>query len=163
MRRARTSEPAHPTAESILKHAKALQTQAAELADIITAAPAHSGHLSFIGKATAALAKGIIRARNARTRFFPRGLFSEPAWDILLELYAAELAQRRVAAGQLCSHAGLAPTTGLRWLGILEASRLIMRHADPLDARRSFVALSSEGQQAMESYFDSIKESANDA
>ena len=161
--RAGAAGSAHTTSESLLKHAEALQTQAAELAAIIAGAADQAGSKLMAGKGDGAMAKGIIRAREQRTKFFPRSLFSEPAWDILLELYAAELEQQRVAVSQLCAAAGLAATTGLRWLNTLEANRLVIRFADPLDARRSFVSLTGEGKRAMESFFESIKKLVVDA
>ena len=157
MYRARAGGPADATPESLLKHAEALQTQAAELAAIIAGAANQAGSTLMAGKGVGAIAKGIIRARNQRTRFFSRSLFSEPAWDILLELYVADIEQQKVAVSQLCATAGLAATTGLRWLSTLEANRLVIRFADPLDARRSFVALTGEGKRAMENFFESIR------
>ena len=37
--------------------------------------------------------RAIIKQRRNRDRFFDAQLFADPAWDILLELYAAELGQ----------------------------------------------------------------------
>jgi DNA-binding MarR family transcriptional regulator len=148
-----------PTAQSLLEQAAALQAQAAELADIISRADNDGGTPARIGSTSrAALAKGIIRARTERSKFLPPSLFAEPAWDILLELYSAELAQRRISVGQVCTAAHVPATTALRWLNTLEASRLVVRQADPLDARRHFVSLTENGEQAMENFFDSIQD-----
>jgi hypothetical protein len=38
----------------------------------------------------------VIRARRLRTRFFADDLFADPAWDMLLDLLQAEIAQLRV-------------------------------------------------------------------
>jgi DNA-binding MarR family transcriptional regulator len=154
----RTLATETPTPYSLLKQAEALQAQAAELAAIINRADNDHGTALETSKGTAALAKGIIRARTQRSKFLPPSLFAEPAWDILLELYSAELAQQRMTVTQACAAAKVPATTALRWLGTLEASQLIVRHPDPLDARRSFVALTETGEQAMESFFQSIKD-----
>jgi hypothetical protein len=37
-----------------------------------------------------------------REQFFGPDLFADPAWDILLDLYAARLEQQRVAVSSLC-------------------------------------------------------------
>jgi DNA-binding MarR family transcriptional regulator len=153
----------YATSVSLLEHAEALRVQAVELAAMITGAADQAAGASMPSKDAAALVKGLIRARDQRTKFFPRSLFSEPAWEILLELYAAEVAQRRVSVSQLCVTAGLSATTGLRWLSTLEAIRLVIRVADPLDARRSFVSLTSEGRRSMESFVDSIQGALVDA
>jgi DNA-binding MarR family transcriptional regulator len=154
----RTLAPQAPTSHSLLKQAEALQAQAAELAEIISRADNDPGTMLMTGKGTAALAKGIIRARTQRSKFLPPSLFAEPAWDILLELYSAELAQQRMTVTQVCAAAKVPATTALRWLGTLETSQLVVRHADPLDARRSFVSLTENGVQAMENFFQSIKD-----
>jgi DNA-binding MarR family transcriptional regulator len=155
---ARTLAPQAPTSHSLLKQAEALQAQAAELAEIISRADNDPGTVLMTGKGTAALAKGIIRARTQRSKFLPPSLFAEPAWDILLELYSAELAQQRMTVTQVCAAAKVPATTALRWLGTLETSQLVVRHTDPLDARRSFVSLTESGVQAMENFFQSIKD-----
>ena len=94
-----------------------------------------------------------IEERRERERLFGENLFSDPAWDILLELFLGELAQQRIATSRLGQDAGVPPTTALRWTEKLEGSGLVIRRADPLDARRVFVALSPRGREMMEFYF----------
>lgn len=100
----------------------------------------------------------VIRARSSRTDFFNARLFSDPAWDILLELYLSELLQQRVSVSALGGSGGVAPTTVLRWLEILRTDGLIERTSDPLDARRVFVTLSPEASKAMQDYFATLGE-----
>jgi hypothetical protein len=40
--------------------------------------------------------RSVIRARRLRSRFFAEDLFADPAWDMLLDLLQAEIAQLRV-------------------------------------------------------------------
>src|SRR5690242_2157665 len=61
----------------------------------------------------------VIRARRMRTFFLSSDLFAEPAWDMLLELFHAELSHRRVAVKHLCAAAAVPATTALRWLTTL--------------------------------------------
>lgn len=100
--------------------------------------------------------RAVIAYRRARAKFFPAELFADPAWDILLELYAASLSQYRVTISRLCECAAVPPTTALRWIGNLESSGLVERRADPTDGRRVFVSLSSTGQQSIEAYFRTV-------
>ena len=93
--------------------------------------------------------------RRNRDKFFPKNLFADPAWDMLLELYVAELDQTRLATSSLCDRAAVPATTALRWISTLAREGLIDRRSDPLDARRIFVRLSSKGMRAMEAYFES--------
>jgi len=95
----------------------------------------------------------MIRLRRARSRFFGKDLFADPVWDILLELYASELGQMKIAITALTQASAVPPTTALRWINALEASGLIIRSADPIDGRRTFVFLSPLGLEAMANYF----------
>jgi len=108
-------------------------------------------------KVTSAEVRAIVSARRERNRCFPRDLFSDPAWDILLELHAAHMDQQRLSVSDVCVAAAVPGTTALRWMGILERNGLLIRRSDPLDGRRVFVQLSADGVAAMESYFSSTE------
>lgn len=96
----------------------------------------------------------ILKARRRRGRFFSPDLFADPAWDILLELYAAKLGQRKVSVSSLCVGAAVPATTALRWIGTLEKNGLLVRTADRCDARRFFVSLSERAASSMAAYFE---------
>lgn len=97
----------------------------------------------------------MIQSRADRPRFVPSYLFADPAWDILLGLYYAELVQRRVSVSGLCIASNVPATTALRWIKTLENEGLISRARDPLDTRRYFMALTEAGLSAMDGYFTS--------
>lgn len=97
--------------------------------------------------------RSVIRARRLRGRFFDDELFADPAWDILLDLMQAELAQIRVTVSDLCVASAVPETTGLRWLNSMLQKGLIVRHRDPLDGRRTFVALTPQSSEALRRYF----------
>jgi DNA-binding MarR family transcriptional regulator len=101
-------------------------------------------------------ARSIIKARSARRRFFDGELFADPAWDMLLELYALEGEGRRISVSKLSVAAGVPCTTALRWLDKLEAESLLVREEDPADGRRVWVMLSPTGIAAMDSYIRQI-------
>jgi DNA-binding MarR family transcriptional regulator len=96
----------------------------------------------------------VIQSRRDRNAFFPAHLFADPAWDILLELYAARLDQQRVSTSEVCERSAVPPTTALRWIIALEVEGLIERRPDPLDRRRVFISLSAKGADGMQAYFD---------
>ena len=100
----------------------------------------------------AAAVRGAIRARRLRTNFFGSGLFEDPAWDMLLDLFAAELEGAAVSVSSLCIAAAVAPTTALRWVTRLTDAGLFDRRPDPQDRRRAFVTLSPRGSAAMRGY-----------
>jgi hypothetical protein len=94
----------------------------------------------------------IIRARRLRDRFFGEGVFEDPAWDMILDLFAAHLARAQVSVSSLCIAAAVAPTTALRWIAKLTDAGLFERQPDPFDRRRAFMALSPRALDAMYRY-----------
>jgi hypothetical protein len=62
----------------------------------------------------------MLETRRQRDVLFGPDLFSDPAWDIFLELYLAELEDRKVLVSSV-GRGAIAETTALRWLDRLEA------------------------------------------
>ena len=104
--------------------------------------------------------RGIIRARRLRSRFFDEELFADPAWDMLLDLTQAEIAQVRVPVSSLCIAAAVPATTALRWIKTLTENGLLVRRADPHDGRRVFVEMAPATSSAMHRYFAEVTASA---
>ena len=102
----------------------------------------------------------MLRLRRNRDRFFKSQLFADPAWDMLLELYACELGQQRISISSLCVGAAVPATTALRWISTLEQEGLVERRADPTDGRRFFIQLTRQGRDAMTAYFRTVPGSA---
>jgi DNA-binding MarR family transcriptional regulator len=108
------------------------------------------------GAQQAATVRAVRHERRRRGEFLNSALFADPAWDILLELFLAELEQRRTSVGGLCSAANIPLTTGLRWLDALNRERLISKRADPVDRRRVYVSLSTEASERLTAYFATV-------
>jgi hypothetical protein len=106
--------------------------------------------------AEASRLKRVITARRARQHFFAASLLAEPSWGMLLEAYLAFVEQRRISVSALCSAAEVPPTTGLRWLTLLEQEKMLIRIPDSFDRRRVWIELSPRGTSAMKRYFQSI-------
>jgi DNA-binding MarR family transcriptional regulator len=100
--------------------------------------------------------RSVIRARRLRGRFFEEDLFADPAWDMLLDLLQAEIAQLRVPVSSLCIAAAVPATTALRWLKTMTDKGIFVRRADPHDGRRVFVELSRDASVAMRRYFAEV-------
>lgn len=100
--------------------------------------------------------RAVIRARRLRARFFDGELFADPAWDMLLDLFQAEIAQHRVPVSSLCIAAAVPPTTALRWIKTMTDVGLFRRRADPHDGRRVFVELAPDASGAMRRYFAQV-------
>jgi DNA-binding MarR family transcriptional regulator len=100
--------------------------------------------------------RSVIRARRLRARYFNEELFADPAWDMLLDLLQAEIAQHRVPVSSLCIAAAVPATTALRWIKTMTDSGLFRRRADPHDGRRVFVELAPDTSMAMRRYFADV-------
>ena len=100
--------------------------------------------------------RAILKARAARPKFFNEQLFADPAWDMLLELYALKCEDLRVSVSKLSLASGVPGTTALRWIDKLEAEELLFRRDDPLDGRRIWVEISDKGLEAMRAYLQHI-------
>lgn len=78
-----------------------------------------------------------------------KGLFGEPAWDILLDLFIARAERVDLQVSSVCIEASVPSTTILRWIARLEREGLIYRASDDADARRRYVRLTEPGHAAM--------------
>jgi hypothetical protein len=115
--------------------------------------PAASGDAPPLAAETV---RNVIRARRLRARYFPEELFADPAWDMLLDLLQAEIAQLRVPVSSLCIAAAVPATTALRWLKTLVSRGVFVRRADPRDGRRVFVELAPQTSQSLRRYFADV-------
>ena len=98
--------------------------------------------------------RAVLRIRDSREQLFGSGLFSDPAWDILLDAYASELENRRMSVSDICIAARAPVTTGSRWLRVLESRALLTREDDAKDRRRSYIQLTDRGRTAIERLAD---------
>ncbi|MFE8585099.1 winged helix DNA-binding protein [Sphingomonas sp. NCPPB 2930] len=105
----------------------------------------------------AEIVRRMIRARRLRDGLFGEGLFEEPAWDMLLDLYAAHLEGHRVSVSSLCIAAAVAPTTALRWIGKMTEAGLFARQPDPADRRRAFMVLTDRALEGMRAYLAALR------
>jgi len=96
--------------------------------------------------------RAMIRARRLRDRHLPPELFGEPAWDMLLDLFAARIERVKVAVSSLCIAGAVPPTTALRTIRYMTERGLFARVADPVDKRRVFIEMTDETAFAMQAY-----------
>jgi DNA-binding MarR family transcriptional regulator len=94
--------------------------------------------------------------RRRRGALFDEQLFSDPAWDILLELYALHLEQVRASVSGLYVASSVPASTAIRWIAKLEQDGLVTRTGDQLDARRSWIKLTEEGVGRMHRFFEML-------
>ena len=88
--------------------------------------------------------------RRARDAVLGQDLFSDPAWDVLLELYAAKLGGRSMSVADLAQAVATPRSTTARWIAALEERGLITSAIDPSEPDRLQVELTAEGASKME-------------
>jgi hypothetical protein len=119
-----------------------------------TAPQAGGGEVEEVG---AGQVRALIRARRMRDQYFRGEIFADPAFDMLLDLYAAQLEGHRVAVSSLCIAAAVPATTALRWIKQLTDRGLFVRQADPQDGRRIYIELSEAAAKAMGNYLGAVQ------
>ena len=92
--------------------------------------------------------------RRVRSKYFPSELFSDPCWEMLLDLYDARLAGAEVTVTSLGVASGVPATTALRRMDTLQGHGLIGRMSDADDKRRIIVRLTELGLEAVEQFFE---------
>jgi DNA-binding MarR family transcriptional regulator len=98
-------------------------------------------------------ARAAYAARRLRDRMFGDQLFSDPAWDLLLDLYIAHWEGRQVSVKSACIAASVPQTTALRYIAHLVELAMIKRSSHPVDARIKFLQLSERAIEKMTRYF----------
>lgn len=100
----------------------------------------------------ASVARSIHYARRRRDRWFEQGLFGEPAWDMLLDAFAHKVTGKQLTTKSISFASGVALTTALRWLNVLQEVGLIRRIPSQRDRRETIVELTDKGYRMMTLY-----------
>jgi len=104
----------------------------------------------------AEVAQGILKQRRVRSEHLPLELFSEPAWDILLDLFIAVVEQQQISVSSACLATVVPATTALRWLDILQHQGLVERYPSADDKRVTFVRLTNAGRNVLRGYLSAV-------
>jgi DNA-binding MarR family transcriptional regulator len=94
--------------------------------------------------------------RKTVATLFPRDVFRDFAWDILLELFVAEQRGRAICIKDLILVSGETSTSALRRIVRLEDAGFLQRRHDTADHRRVSVALTAKGDVAMTALLRSL-------
>lgn len=101
-----------------------------------------------------AIAEKIYRVRRRRdalmTARFGGEIFSDPAWDIILDLYIHNSKNQDVSVTSVCAASMVPITTALRYVTVLSERGLIERSKNPKDGRSYLLRLSSEAIRIVE-------------
>jgi len=119
------------------------------IADAERAAAMHNGDLTEF-------ARQILAGRKQRDRYFDPMLFSNPAWDILLNLYVADAEGKLVSVLDSCSVSTVPQGVALRWLGYLKQEEMVIEAPDPARPRQTLLRLSEQTRLTVSSYLGSL-------
>lgn len=102
----------------------------------------------------AAKARLIYAQRLRRRAHLSERLLSEPAWDMLLELFMQFAGGAKVSTTSLCYAAHVPMSTALRYVALLEELGMVRRQVSEFDKRIVFVSLTNTGIVAMGEYLE---------
>lgn len=135
-------------AESLIEVARQLSRQA----ELDAAAFASAARAAKRSPAPNLTADDVLALRRLRKSFLPDTLFHEPAWEILLVLYAN--ADRAALSLKELSFRVDAPfTTTQRWVDHMVKTGLVHRAEGESDRRRVELALSPDCMERLDGYF----------
>jgi DNA-binding MarR family transcriptional regulator len=103
-----------------------------------------------------AAAQRLYQQRRLRDQFFHADIFAEPAWDMLLDLFAAAEKGQRIYVTSLCIAAAVPATTALRWITLLEKRGLVVKVKDDEDGRKFWIELAPATRSSLERYLARI-------
>jgi len=95
-------------------------------------------------------AQTIIKRRRERERLLGADLFSDPVWDMMLDLFVSARIPKRVSVSSLCIAATVPATTALRHLKVMESRGIVIRTKDHLDQRRLYISLTAEWDEKID-------------
>jgi len=93
--------------------------------------------------------QSLLQVRRTRDQYFGGAPFSEPAWDIMLELMLARIDGREMRVSELAASAAFPAGVMNGHLDALEQARLIDRFDNTENQNDHFIALSSEAARRM--------------
>ena len=90
--------------------------------------------------------------RRRRDALFPDALFGEPAWDLLLAMFAAREKGQAMILCRAYKAAGVSDTTGRRLLDRMEEEGLITRRRAPRSRKMRIVELTDMAIERLVDY-----------
>ena len=106
-----------------------------------SAAGAPSAGGGSAGSPEGRAARVIYAYRRRREQLLQLDMFGEPAWDMLLDLFASQEEGRRVDVSGLCLAALVPQTTALRWITMMVDRGILIRKKADGDGRRVWIEL----------------------
>lgn len=111
--------------------------------------------------ADVALARRIHSSRSRGNEIFGARVFSDPRFEMLLDLFVSQHDGRRVSVGDLSLAASVPQTTGLRQIDKLEANGFVRRAPDGKDGRRCWVEPTERAMNGVKVLLHDLRRQAN--
>ncbi|MEG3126136.1 hypothetical protein [Sphingomonas sp. GB1N7] len=92
----------------------------------------------------------MLQFRRDRQRLLPAELFSEPAWDLLLELFVADAEGRGLSGREVSQRSNVAAPVMARWLMHLVNIGLVIRDGSGAGDLDDLLTLSGKAMDRME-------------
>jgi len=104
----------------------------------------------------AGFARRILAGRRERDRYFDPMVFSNPAWDMLLDMYVASAEGRAQSVLDCCAAAPVAQRVALRWLAYLKHEDMVIETRDSAQPRQTHIQLSDLMRRTISAYLGSL-------
>jgi hypothetical protein len=117
--------------------------------DAERAAAMHNGDLTDYARLT-------LLGRKQRDHYFDPMLFSNPAWDILLNLYVADAEGTPVSVIDSCVASPVPQGVALRWLGYLKQEEMVIEAPNSAQPRQTVIRLTDQARLAVSAYLGSL-------
>jgi DNA-binding MarR family transcriptional regulator len=117
------------------------------MANAQVAVPRRQGHAVLQERA-----RQLYVGRARRSQIFNKGMFGEPAWDMLLALYVTDQSGPRHTISGLVNLSGVPATSALRWLNYLEHEQLVSRDPNSTDKRVIHIKLTDMARSLLDAY-----------
>jgi predicted transcriptional regulator len=115
-----------------------------------------SSSVSKPDEVLARFARKLSLGRRDRDNAVAAGLFHDPAWDILLDVFIAHAQGKSISITSASLSSNVSESTAIRWIWALEKSGLLKREPDRIDKRRTFVLLTDVGLVYMRQVLNSF-------
>lgn len=102
-------------------------------------------------------ARRVLRVRQQRNAILGADSFRDPAWDMLLDLYAQDGGESGTMISALCIASGVPQTTALRYIYRLAELGLVEIADHPSDQRRTMVRLADHVPARIERLLDMMQ------
>ena len=106
-------------------------------------------------------ARETYETRRMRERIFGTGLFADPSWDILLDLFISKREGRKVTISSACIAASAPTTTATRHISHLVQVGLVKRIPHPSDARSAYLELTPGAEAKLSRLFREMMQAAD--